>query len=120
MEPNELLDEIRHRLRIPRAEDAMAPAPPASLGSGEAWHALRRAIRDLEESAGQVGVLPANYPMHLSVVMRVIHAMLPWYTRPLQQHAASTVAVARAMEAVLETLETRLPDARSPGADSPR
>ncbi|MCC6264447.1 MAG: hypothetical protein IT169_12785 [Bryobacterales bacterium] len=120
MEPNELLDEIRLKLHIPQAGDAVTSARPPSLGGGEAWHALRKAIRNLEESAGQVGMLPANYPMHLSVAMRVIHALLPWYTRPVQQHAANTVAVARAMESVLETMETRLPDARNPRADSPR
>ncbi len=120
MEPNELLEQIRHKLHIPRPEDATAHAAPSPRTGGEAWHELRRAIRDLEQSAGQVGTLPKNYPMHLRPVMRVIHALLPWYTRPLRQHAANTVAVARALEAVLETMETRRPEARGSGADSPR
>lgn len=120
MEPNELLEQIRHKLHIPQPEDADAHEPGRALAIPEARHELRKAIRDLEQSAAAVGMLPANYPMHLRPVMRVIHALLPWYTRPLQQHAANTVAVARALEAVLESLETRGPEASRSGADSPR
>lgn len=120
MEPNELLEQIRHQLHIPQAGDAVAPSAQSPRASGEAWHRLRAAIRELEESAGQVGVLPENYPKHLKPVMRAIHALLPWYTRPLQRHAANTVAVARAMEAALEALETRERETDGSGADSPR
>ena len=120
MEPNELLEQIRHQLHIPQAEDATAHAAPSPRTSREAWHDLRKAIRDLEQSAAGVGVLPANYPMHLRPVMRAIHALLPWYTRPLQQHAANTVAVARALEAVLESLESRFTETPRSGADSSR
>lgn len=120
MEPNELLEQIRYKLQIPQAGDAMAASPKSSVANNEAWHGLRKAIRDLERSAEEVGKLPANYPMHLNAVMRVLHALLPWYTRPMQQHAAHTVAVARAIEAVLEDMETRAQEAPRSGADAPR
>ena len=120
MEPNELLEQIRHKLHIPQEDDAMAPSPESPVAKSEAWHGLRKAIRDLEQSASEVGELPANYPMHLNAMMRMLHALLPWYTRPLQQHAAHTVAVARAIEAVLEDMETRAKESPHSGADSPR
>jgi hypothetical protein len=120
MEPNELLETIRQQLHLPQEDDAITRSSKSSVANSEAWHGLRKAIRDLEQSAGKVGELPANYPIHLNPVMRVLHALLPWYTRPMQQHAAHTVAVARAIEAVLEDMETRAREASRSGVDSPR
>lgn len=119
MEPNELLETILQRLHIPQENDVTAPSSKSAVANSEAWHGLRKAIRDLEQSAGKVGELPANYPIHVTPVMRVLHALLPWYTRPMQQHAAQTVAVARAIEAVLEDMETRAREVPDSDVDSP-
>lgn len=120
MESNELLLQIRDRLRIPR-EDGTVHEPVQGIArEGEAWRALRVAIRELEESAARVGELPENYPMHLRPVMRVIHGLLPWYTRPLRQHAENTAAATRALQAVLEDLEARIPPPGKPGGKTSR
>lgn len=109
MDTGELLGNLQRDLEIPGSGVAstagLPPAPGAATSGDETWHRLRRAIRDLEQGAMLVGELPRHYPMHLNLVMRVIHALLPWYTRPLRQHAEHAVAVAKAMEAILERLE---------------
>ena len=38
----------------------------------------------LSWEARQVGVIPQGYPLRVDFVMKVIHRLLPWYTRPLQ------------------------------------
>ena len=106
MDTGELLGNLRRDLEIPGPDTVPPPAHNVAARDGESWHRLRRAIRELEEGAVRVGELPRDYPMHLNLVMRVLHAMLPWYTRPLRQHAEHTVAVVKAMEAILEGLET--------------
>lgn len=99
MDSNELLDELKRRLEIP---DSHSTEQPVAAVSGDTeWYQLRSAIRDLEASAAKVGEVPANYPMHLNLLMRFLHGLLPWYTRPIREHADQTVAVARALEAVL-------------------
>ncbi|MDZ7638213.1 MAG: hypothetical protein U5J83_08190 [Bryobacterales bacterium] len=119
MEANDILEQLRRKLEIPSAEDAGNSAP-IHFASGEAWHKLRKAIRDLEESAAQVGEMPRNYPMHLNLVIRAMHAMMPWYTRPLRHHAEQSVAVARAMEAVLMSIEEQVRKGSGTAADPPR
>src|SRR5437879_332944 len=38
----------------------------------------------LRSEANQVGTVPKGYPVFIDFVMRGIHRLLPWYTRPLQ------------------------------------
>jgi hypothetical protein len=111
MDAGEILSEVRGHLGIPDAGSAGGTAARPAVSGDENWHLLRRAIRDLEQSATRVGELPRGYPMHLNLLMRMIHALLPWYTRPIRQHAEHTVAVAKAMAAILERLETARGDA---------
>lgn len=120
MDTGELLGNLRRDLEIPEP----GAVPPAShksvMRDEEAWYRLRRAMRELEEGVARVGELPRDYPMHLNLLMRAIHALLPWYTRPLRQHAEHTVAVAKAIEAILEELEARQSERSTSPAQSPQ
>lgn len=120
METNELLPRILDKLHIPRADGSIHTSDSVRAPQGGKWRDLRKAIRDLEESASRVGELPTNYPLHLKPVMRVIHALLPWYTRPLRQHAENTVSVAHALRAVLEEIEARTPLSGRSDDEAPR
>jgi len=46
---------------------------------------LYRLLIDLRHEAELVGKIPVGYPRYVHVVMRVIHALLPWYTRPIER-----------------------------------
>ena len=49
---------------------------------------LYRLLYDLRHESEQVGKIPVGYPRHVDIVMRVLHALLPWYTRPLERFSA--------------------------------
>lgn len=42
-------------------------------------------LMDLRKESELVGKIPAGYPKYVDVVMRFIHALLPWYTRPIEK-----------------------------------
>ena len=45
---------------------------------------LAKLAEALKSSASQVGTIPQGYPLWVTLVMKTIHGLLPWYTRPLQ------------------------------------
>ena len=54
---------------------------------------LRRELFELRTEASHIGSIPRSYPAHVVLVMKIISAILPWYTRPLvhfAQRAART------------------------------
>jgi hypothetical protein len=120
MDTGELLGNLRRDLEIPESGAVPLASHNPAIRDQEVWYRLRRAIRELEEGAGRVGELPRDYPMHLSLVMRAIHALLPWYTRPLRQHAEHTVAVVKAMEAILERLDVERSERPTSPAQPPQ
>ncbi len=45
---------------------------------------LAKLAEALKWEANQVGTIPRGYPFWVTLVMKAIHRLLPWYTRPLQ------------------------------------
>jgi len=62
---------------------------------------LWQAVRDLELASAQIGKVPGGYPRHLDIVMRLISALLPWYTRPLAEFGRQTAKAVRQMAEIL-------------------
>jgi len=48
--------------------------------------------------------MPAGYPRHVTLVMRLISAALPWYTRPLVEFGQKSSQTLREVSQVLEEL----------------
>jgi hypothetical protein len=91
MKLNEIERSVREQLRLPepRRKETRVERSTHDL------EGLYRLLIDLRHEAELVGKIPAGYPRHVDVVMRVIHALLPWYTRPLMNFsglAARTVS----------------------------
>lgn len=129
----DLLSLAREELSIPSARPGGAEGQSASATGAPAtqeWRQLYRALNELEAGALDVGEIPRGYPLHVDWIMRLFHALLPWYTRPLRKHAEHTVAVCRSMREVLagiigaqqqlaerlEQLERRQSERGNPGA----
>ncbi len=62
----------------------------------------------LHQLAEQIGKLPANYPWHINLIMRVISALLPWYTRPLRDFGKSCADHAEAVAGSLAAIAHRV------------
>ena len=70
------------------------PAMPASLPTAETpvpiplpsldLTRLAKLAEALKWEASQVGTIPLGYPLWVTLVIKAIHRLLPWYTRPLQ------------------------------------
>ncbi len=56
-------------------------APPESVAD---WSSLARIVGDVHREADLIGAVPENYPRHVELVIRFVHSLLPWYTRPLR------------------------------------
>ena len=107
MTSEDLLSLTRKELAIPVGQPTTASTQPASASDmpvTQEWRQLYRALNELEAGAQAVGKIPQGYPRHVDWVMRILHALLPWYTRPLQKHAEHTVAVCRSVREVLTSV----------------
>lgn len=63
---------------------------------------LRRELFELRREASEIGKIPRDYPAHIVVIMKVISAFLPWYTRPLLNFARRAARISDIMAKVLE------------------
>jgi hypothetical protein len=86
---------------------------------------LQAEVAALHREAGRIGAIPENYPRRVTWVMRVISALLPWYTRPLVNFSRSAVSsletTAHVLEQVMirqEALAEEIRNLKSPRADS--
>ena len=61
----------------------------------------REIVQDLRVQADRIGTIPSSYPWHVDLIMRVISALIPWYTRPLHQFAMRTT---EAIEVFLQSI----------------
>lgn len=77
-----------------------------SLQDGRADQ-LRGVIGQLERSARAIGGIPTGYPRHIALIMRLISAVLPWYTRSLVEFGQNTTQAAAAISKVLEEVIRR-------------
>ena len=51
--------------------------------------------------------MPVGYPRHVGLVMRLISAALPWYTRPLVEFGQKSSQTLREVSQVLDELARR-------------
>ncbi len=132
----DVLEAIRLRLGTPQPE---SEGPPdrlrragellAAINLEERVSELSRMVERLEAEAGRVGVVPQGYPWILDLIMRLIHALLPWYTRPIREFSLQSAAVLRELassaaiirrdqERIVNVLRVLLAEARSRSAAS--
>jgi hypothetical protein len=95
----ELERRLCQYLGVPGDGEA-ARARATGVGATE-LAALWQAVRDLERACDRIGKLPVGYPWYLNVVMKVIAALLPWYTRPLVEFGRQTANTVRRITEVL-------------------
>lgn len=110
MNSDDLLALTRKELGIPtQAAGPLHQSTDVSTAmlSTPEWRRLHREVSELEEGALAVGEIPKGYPMPVDWVMRLIHALLPWYTRPLRKHAEHAVDCSRATRDLLAVVIAR-------------
>ncbi len=85
MNSAEIITAIRLYLGQPViGADSYSPAPLADCYARVDLTRLAMLTRSLKWEASQVGTIPQGYPAGVNLVMKVIHRLLPWYTRPIQ------------------------------------
>ena len=90
------IEELEKRLKTrigmpPSAEETGASLVADFLMSARIHIGdCRGIVQDLRVHANRVGTIPNSYPRHLDLIMKAISALIPWYTRPLQQFAQRT------------------------------
>jgi len=107
------------------AAEVMAGAKKAAGGCSPGGEVRQQLVTieahklHLRALADQIGQMPTDYPWHITLIMRAISALLPWYTRPLREFgsgcasyfesvAASLNAIARHVEHIeTETKQVR-------------
>lgn len=68
---------------------------------------LRHVVWELRQKAAKIGKIPSGYPRHIDLVMRLISALLPWYTRSLVQFGRQTAEAVRVIAEAVEQLAQR-------------
>ena len=108
METNAHIDQLESELYrflgipveyLPPQDGGRCPVLAGDLGTADRGSSskveridrLRQAISALREDAARIGSTPVGYPKHISLVIRTISALLPWYTRTLVQFGRQTV-----------------------------
>lgn len=105
---SELESRLYQHLKIPLGgsgpqsnDSERLPVPPPAAGP-EGVERIRRALWDLRQDAARLGTIPAGYPRHIDLIMKVISALLPWYTRSLVQFGQRTVETLETMADAIE------------------
>lgn len=109
MNADEILGRIRQSLDLPGSRQAAegaagvekAPARPACETE---LARLAASVDLLRRETQNVGCVPQGYPGPLNLVMKTIHRLLPWYTRPIRAHAECSAAVAEVSLQLLSTI----------------
>src|SRR5438309_2395631 len=85
MQRAELLRVIEQNLGLPRSD----PQKPEfqNADSRRLFATLRIRNEELRQAAKMVGIPPEGYPLHARIVIRIVSALLSWYTRPLRRWA---------------------------------
>ena len=95
---------------VPERSNQAGRAAPATVGPAQrdphdfGLARLRFLVRELEQGASRIGRMPAGYPRHVTLIMRLISAALPWYTRPLVELGQKSSQTLREVSQVLEEL----------------
>lgn len=101
----------------PADQDGVRDNRHAAVPSKElqaALERLRNRVAGLQHAAARVGRIPENYPRHTNLIMRAVAALLPWYTRPIQEFSMEACGVATEIEAVTRLLSHQGHAARVP------
>ncbi|MDQ6706079.1 MAG: hypothetical protein M3Z85_08940 [Acidobacteriota bacterium] len=75
------IHELEARLRAHLGQPGWPESPRMKVAE---WSNLARLVDDIHREAELIGTVPEKYPRHVEVVIRFVHALLPWYTRPLR------------------------------------
>ena len=117
MDGDEVLNRIRQALKLPEQSRHEAQIPENDEATLRLLLAkLAANVRDIQRGSAQVGVVPQGYPPALEIIMKTIHRLIPWYTRPIQGHAQCSAAaantgllclqeIAKAQERIAERLD---------------
>jgi hypothetical protein len=62
----------------------------------------------LRSVAQLVGIPPADYPLHVRLVMKSISALLPWYTRPIRTFCLEAASLFETMHAALQEAQEKV------------
>jgi hypothetical protein len=65
-----------------------------ACGQGQV-SAMLAGVKEMEANAARVGLIPAKYPLHVTLIIKIIHALLPWYARTIRAFCLTATAVAR-------------------------
>jgi hypothetical protein len=89
------------RIPSPRPHLGGEPRPPLCGESNLDLERLRVAVSELERSVASIGEIPKGYPKHIDLVMRIISALIPWYTRNLTRFGQQTAQTVRVISEAL-------------------
>jgi hypothetical protein len=106
-----------HGGECPRDAVMQPVSPQRRQPAAAAFRRLRVSARTLQEDAARLGTIPEHYPWHVNLVMRLISALLPWYTRSLVQFGQRT---AQTMHITIEVLEEIVTAEAAPGPPGER
>ena len=67
-----------------------------------------RQAEQLRSVAQLVGIPPADYPLHVRLVMKSISALLPWYTRPIRSFCLEAASLIGTMHGALQEAQERI------------
>ncbi|MDQ6663008.1 MAG: hypothetical protein M3Z23_01280 [Acidobacteriota bacterium] len=75
------IHELEARLRAHLGQPGWPESPQDKVAD---WSKLARLVDDIQREADLLGTIPEKYPRHVELIIRFVHALLPWYTRPLR------------------------------------
>ena len=86
----------------PRGGESAVPRLPGDLS--DLVLDVKSELAALRRESDRIGKIPENYPRHITWLMRLISALLPWYTRPLVNFSRRTSATAELMSDLLDAV----------------
>ena len=114
---DEIEIELHAQLGIPLKFQSRSGAAAASGDLSEALHDRECELAELRREGDRIGLIPKDYPRHITWIMRIIAALLPWYTRPLANFGRRTSLTAEATLRLAEEMGEPV-DEESAGAPS--
>ena len=89
-------------LRLEREDSS-----PEEMFSNALLTRLRASLSGLSTAGAALGAIPEGYPRWVTLIIRCVSALLPWYTRSLHAYAGAVAETATVTAAVLEDAERR-------------